>query len=34
MGGWMNPIADLDDIEKRNILPLPGLEPRVVQPVA
>jgi len=34
MGGWMDPIAGLDDKKKRNLLPLPGLEARVVQPVA
>jgi hypothetical protein len=29
----MDPIDGLDDIEKRNLLPLPGLEPRIVQTV-
>jgi hypothetical protein len=26
MGGWMDPIAGLDDVEKRKFLNLPGLE--------
>jgi hypothetical protein len=26
IGGWVNPIAGLDDVEKRNFLTLPGLE--------
>jgi hypothetical protein len=28
IGGWMGPRAGLDDVEKRIILPLPGLELR------
>jgi hypothetical protein len=34
--GWVGPRADLDDVEKRKFLTLPGLnsEPSVVQPVA
>jgi hypothetical protein len=27
-GGWVDPITGLDDVEKRKILPLPGLELR------
>jgi hypothetical protein len=36
LGGWVGPIADLDVMEKRKILPLPGIEPRLssLQPVA
>jgi hypothetical protein len=26
MGGWVGPRADLDDVEKRKFLTLPGLE--------
>jgi hypothetical protein len=26
MGGWVNPRAGLDDVEKRKFLTLPGLE--------
>jgi hypothetical protein len=32
IGGWVGPRTDLDDVEKRKILPLPGLQ--AVQPVA
>jgi hypothetical protein len=28
IGGWMGPSASLDAVEKRQILPLPGIEPR------
>jgi hypothetical protein len=28
MGGWVDPRAGLDDVEKRKFLTLPGLEPR------
>jgi hypothetical protein len=28
IGGWVKPRADLDDVEKRNFLTLPGLEIR------
>jgi hypothetical protein len=28
IGGWVNPIAGLDDVEKRKFLTLPGLELR------
>jgi hypothetical protein len=36
IGGWVDPRAGLDDVEKRKFLNLPGLElrPSVVQPVA
>jgi hypothetical protein len=36
IGGWMDPRAGLDDVEKRKFLALPGLNshPSVVQPVA
>jgi hypothetical protein len=26
--------ADLDDLEKRKLLSLPGVEPQIIQPVA
>jgi hypothetical protein len=32
MGGWVDPKAGLDDVEKRKFLTLPGLE--LIQPVA
>jgi hypothetical protein len=28
IGGWVDPIAGLDVVEKRKLLTLPGLEPR------
>jgi hypothetical protein len=28
IGGWVGPRAGLDAVEKRNLLPLPGIEPR------
>jgi hypothetical protein len=28
IGGWVNPRAGLDDLERRKIVPLPGLELR------
>jgi hypothetical protein len=28
--GWVDPRADLDDVEKRKFLPLPGLELRTL----
>jgi hypothetical protein len=28
IGGWLNPRTGLDDLEKREILPLPGFELR------
>jgi hypothetical protein len=28
IGGWVDPSAGLDDVEKRKFLTLPGLEPR------
>jgi hypothetical protein len=28
IGGWMGPRAGLDEVERRKILPLPGLEIR------
>jgi hypothetical protein len=31
IGGWVGPRTGLDNVERRNILPLPGLE---LQPVA
>jgi hypothetical protein len=36
VGGWVDPRAGLDDMEKRTFLTLPGLQlrPSVVQPVA
>jgi hypothetical protein len=37
IGGWVDPRAGLDDMEKWKVLNLPGLElplPLVVQPVA
>jgi hypothetical protein len=36
IGGWVSPIASLDDVEMRKFLTLPGLnsDPSVVQPVA
>jgi hypothetical protein len=36
IGGWVDPRAGLDDVEKRKFLTLPGLELRtsVFQPVA
>jgi hypothetical protein len=36
IGGWVNPRADLDDVEKITFLTLPGfdLDPSVVQLVA
>jgi hypothetical protein len=36
IGGWADPRAGLDDVEKRKFLILPGLnsDPSVVQPVA
>jgi hypothetical protein len=36
IGGWVDPTAGLDDVEKRNFLTLLGLEldPSVIQPVA
>jgi hypothetical protein len=30
IGGWVRPRADLDDVEKRNYLTLPGLELRTI----
>jgi hypothetical protein len=30
IGGWVDPRAGLDDMEKRKFLTLPGLEPRVL----
>jgi hypothetical protein len=30
IGGWMDPKAGLDDVEKRNFLALPGLELRTL----
>jgi hypothetical protein len=30
LGGWVGPRADLDDVEKRKSLTLPGLEPRLL----
>jgi hypothetical protein len=30
IGGWMNPKASLDDVEKRKLLTLPGLELRTL----
>ena len=32
-GGWVGVRAGLDDLES-SILPLPGIEPQIVQPVA
>jgi hypothetical protein len=32
IGGWVGPRAGLDDVGKRKILPLPGIEP-TVQPI-
>jgi hypothetical protein len=36
IGGWVGPRIDLDDVERRKILPLSGLEsrPSTFQPVA
>jgi hypothetical protein len=36
IGGWLDPRAGLDDVEKRKFLTLPGLnsDPSVVQPIA
>jgi hypothetical protein len=34
IGGWVGPRADLDTVEKRTILPLPGIESLGVHPVA
>jgi hypothetical protein len=31
--GWLSPITDLDDMEKRKILSLPGIEPRAIMNV-
>jgi hypothetical protein len=31
MGGWVGPRAGLDDVEKRNVLSLPGLELRRIR---
>jgi hypothetical protein len=33
MRGWVDPRFDLEDVEKRKFLTLPGLDPSVVQPV-
>jgi hypothetical protein len=30
LGGWLSPKTGLDDVERRQILPLPGLELRPV----
>jgi hypothetical protein len=30
IGGWVNPRANLDDVEKKKILTLPGLELRLL----
>jgi hypothetical protein len=32
IGGWMGPRTNLDVVEKRNILPLPGIQPRLSSP--
>jgi hypothetical protein len=32
IGGWVDPRAGLDAMEKRKILPLPGIEPRPSRP--
>jgi hypothetical protein len=29
IGGWVGPRTGLDVVEKRNILPLPGIQPRL-----
>jgi hypothetical protein len=34
IGGWVCPRNGLDDVEKRKISALPGLDPSAVQPVA
>jgi hypothetical protein len=30
--GWVDPKTGLDVVEKRNILPLPGIQPRLSSP--
>jgi hypothetical protein len=32
IGGWVVPRASLDAMEKRKILPLPGIEPQLSSP--
>jgi hypothetical protein len=32
IGGWVGPGAELDAVEKREILLLPGIEPRLSSP--
>jgi hypothetical protein len=32
IGGWVGPRAGLDVVEKRKIMPLPGIEPRQSSP--
>jgi hypothetical protein len=35
MEGWVSPRASLDFFEEeKNLLPLPGFEPQIVQPIA
>jgi hypothetical protein len=33
IGGWVGPRTGLDVVEKRNILPLPGIQPRLSTPI-
>jgi hypothetical protein len=33
IGGWVGPRTGLDVVEKRNILPLPGIQPRLSTPM-
>jgi hypothetical protein len=32
IGGWVGPRTGLDFVEKRNVLPLPGIQPRLSSP--
>jgi hypothetical protein len=32
IGGWVDPRAGLEDEERRNILPLPGIKPQLSGP--
>jgi hypothetical protein len=32
VGGWVGPRTGLDVVEKRNILPLPGIQPQLPNP--
>jgi hypothetical protein len=32
IGGWVGPKTGLDVVDKRNILPLPGIQPRLSSP--